>query len=54
MHEWRSDIAQLACALFLLLEGPGPSSVDALFSSAGPDAPAITYRAVQVKPPANH
>ena len=29
MHEWRSDIAQLACALFLLLEGPGPWSVDA-------------------------
>jgi uncharacterized membrane protein YphA (DoxX/SURF4 family) len=54
MHEWRSDIAQLACALFLLLEGPGPWSVDALFSTAGPDAPAITYRAVQVKPPANH
>ncbi len=29
LHEWRSDIAQLACALFLLLEGPGPWSVDA-------------------------
>jgi len=29
MHEWRSDIAQLACSLFLLLEGPGPWSVDA-------------------------
>jgi putative oxidoreductase len=36
MHEWRSDIAQLACTLFLLLEGPGPWSVDAwLHSSAG-------------------
>ena len=29
LHEWRSDIAQLTCALFLLLEGPGPWSVDA-------------------------
>src|SRR5262249_14132233 len=35
MHEWRSDIAQLACSLFLLLEGPGPWSLDAtLLSSA--------------------
>jgi len=33
MHEWRSDIAQLACSLFLLLEGPGPWSVDAWRSS---------------------
>ena len=29
MHEWRSDIAQLACSVFLLLEGPGPWSLDA-------------------------
>jgi putative oxidoreductase len=36
MHEWRSDIAQLACSLFLLLEGPGPWSLDAsLLSSTG-------------------
>ena len=34
MHEWRSDIAQLACALFLLLEGPGPWSLDAWLSPA--------------------
>src|ERR1043166_751330 len=36
LHEWRSDIAQLACSLYLLLEGPGPWSLDAsVFSSAG-------------------
>src|SRR5436190_16624198 len=29
MHEWRSDVAQLACSVFLLLEGPGPWSLDA-------------------------
>jgi hypothetical protein len=33
MHEWRSDIAQLACSAFLLLEGPGPWSLDAWFAS---------------------
>jgi putative oxidoreductase len=30
LHEGRSDLAQLLCSLFLLLEGPGPWSVDAL------------------------
>jgi hypothetical protein len=39
MHEWRSDIAQLACSLFLLLEGPGPWSVDAALSSPAEPAP---------------
>jgi len=38
MHEWRSDIAQLACSLFLLLEGPGPWSVDAWRASKRQDA----------------
>jgi uncharacterized membrane protein YphA (DoxX/SURF4 family) len=42
MHEWRSDIAQLACSAFLLLEGPGPWSVDASLRSAGRQAPATT------------
>ena len=43
MHEWRSDIAQLACSLFLLLEGPGPWSLDAtLLSSAGQSPPRVT------------
>src|SRR5262245_53510700 len=43
MHEWRSDIAQLASALFLLLEGPGPWSLDAtLLSSAEQSSPRAT------------
>ncbi len=29
LHESRSDLAQLLCSLFLLLEGPGPWSLDA-------------------------
>jgi putative oxidoreductase len=33
MHEWRSDVAQLFCSLFLLLEGPGPWSIDAVLRS---------------------
>jgi hypothetical protein len=37
MHEWRSDIAQLACSVFLLLEGPGPWSLDATVRSSGTD-----------------
>jgi len=39
MHEWRSDIAQLACSLFLLLEGPGPWSLDASLPSSAEQAP---------------
>src|SRR5262249_59779560 len=39
MHEWRSDIAQLACSLFLLLEGPGPWSLDASLLSPARQAP---------------
>ena len=39
MHEWRSDIAQLACSLFLLLEGPGPWSLDASLRSSPGQAP---------------
>ena len=39
MHEWRSDIAQLACSLFLLLEGPGPWSLDASLRSSSGQAP---------------
>lgn len=35
MHEWRSDIAQLACSMFLLWEGPGVWSLDALWLRAG-------------------
>ena len=43
MHEWRSDIAQLACSLFLLLEGPGPWSLDAtLLPSAEQSPPRVT------------
>jgi hypothetical protein len=34
MHEWRSNIAQLACSLFLLLEGPGRWSLDAALLSS--------------------
>jgi putative oxidoreductase len=30
LHEGRSDLAQLLCSLFLLLEGPGPWALDAL------------------------
>jgi hypothetical protein len=42
MHEWRSDIAQLACSLFLLLEGPGPWSLDAsLLPSAEQSPPRV-------------
>jgi uncharacterized membrane protein YphA (DoxX/SURF4 family) len=33
LHEWRSDVAQLTCAAFLLLEGPGPWSLDAWLGS---------------------
>lgn len=29
LHETRSDYAQILCSLFLLLEGPGPWSLDA-------------------------
>ncbi len=29
LHESRSDLAQLLCSLFLLIEGPGPWSLDA-------------------------
>jgi uncharacterized membrane protein YphA (DoxX/SURF4 family) len=36
LHEWRSDIAQLTCALFLLLEGPGPLSLDAWLQAPRP------------------
>src|SRR5262252_5178360 len=39
LHEWRSDIAQLTCALFLLLEGPGPLSLDAWLQASSPPAP---------------
>lgn len=38
LHEWRSDIAQLTCALFLLLEGPGPWSLDAWLFAPKPRA----------------
>ena len=40
MHEWRSDIAQLACSVFLLLEGPGPWSVEAALRSSRSQASA--------------
>jgi uncharacterized membrane protein YphA (DoxX/SURF4 family) len=36
LHEGRSDLAQLLCSFFLLLEGPGPWSVDALRAKTGP------------------
>lgn len=39
MHEWRSDIAQLACSVFLLLEGPGPWSVDTVLRSSSRQVP---------------
>lgn len=44
MHEWRSDIAQLACSVFLFLEGPGPWSVDAAVLSSTYPAPLRTTR----------
>jgi uncharacterized membrane protein YphA (DoxX/SURF4 family) len=47
MHEWRSDIAQLACAVFLLLEGPGPWSLDAWLSPAA-KAPQLPNRLQRV------
>jgi uncharacterized membrane protein YphA (DoxX/SURF4 family) len=40
LHEIRSDWAQIACCVFLLLAGPGPWSLDALLArrrSARPD-----------------
>jgi uncharacterized membrane protein YphA (DoxX/SURF4 family) len=39
MHEWRSDLAQLACSLFLFLEGPGPWSLDATLLSSAEQSP---------------
>jgi len=36
LHEGRADLAQLLCSVFLLLEGPGPWSVDALRAEARP------------------
>jgi putative oxidoreductase len=50
MHEWRSDIAQLACSLFLLLDGPGPLSVDAALSSSGERAARRTSRPAESGP----
>ena len=44
LHEWRSDIAQLFCSLFLLLEGPGPWSVDAFFRSSAAREPSAPTR----------
>jgi putative oxidoreductase len=32
LHEIRSDYAQIMCVLFLLVAGPGPWSVDAIFA----------------------
>jgi putative oxidoreductase len=34
LHEIRSEYAQLACCIFLLLAGPGPWSLDALLAKA--------------------
>jgi putative oxidoreductase len=34
LHEIRSEYAQIMCALFLLIAGPGPWSVDALMARA--------------------
>ncbi len=44
LHEWRSDIAQLFCSLFLLLEGPGPWSLDALLGSSPARSPVTPTR----------
>ena len=33
LHEIRSEFAQLSCCAFLLLTGPGPWSIDALFAN---------------------
>ena len=33
LHEIRSEFAQLSCCLFLMLAGPGPWSIDALFAN---------------------
>jgi len=51
MHEWRSDIAQLACSLFLLLEGPGPWSLDATLLSPAEQSPPRVTRLPQSEEP---
>ena len=33
LHEIRSEFAQLSCCVFLMLSGPGPWSIDALFAN---------------------
>jgi len=50
MHEWRSDIAQLACSVFLLLEGPGPWSLDAAVLPSGDQAPRNVASVVEREP----
>jgi hypothetical protein len=34
LHEVRSEYAQTMCALFLLIAGPGPCSIDAVLTRA--------------------
>jgi putative oxidoreductase len=49
LHEWRSDIAQLACSVFLLLEGPGPWSLDAALRASAAQAPLRTTRLAEME-----
>ena len=51
MHEWRSDIAQLACSVFLMLEGPGPWSLDAWFRSSAAEPSVGTTRLPETRAP---
>jgi uncharacterized membrane protein YphA (DoxX/SURF4 family) len=39
LHEVRSEYAQIMCALFLLIAGPGPWSIDAVLMGARPRRP---------------
>jgi len=41
LHEIRSEFAQLSCCLFLLLSGPGPWSIDALWANRHDEAEAV-------------
>ena len=44
LHEIRSEFAQLSCCAFLMLTGPGPLSIDALFANkhSAVGAPSLT------------
>jgi len=50
LHEIRSEYAQLMSCIFLLVSGPGPSSLDAWLLS-GEEASAGNAAAIPVRPP---